>query len=464
MKKITKLLFSLLIIFSGIIIANAKDIFKLDWATSEYTMENMYTGISDYGIRNIEYKDGYITTLMDSNNNWETYINYYDTTGELITQSDIISGGLILDIIVKNDSVYVLVDYDGIYLLQLSEDLQDFDLIYEYPEEYHDGLRSMLYSEIPFFGINLLSVDDNGNAYVVTVDYDMLILSSDGKLTYEYYNEELLTEQFPELMELENYYLSEYYYYNLKMNENNIVLGGIKPNECLYTSDSCEYDSVGVITLQDNIGKELWTKEYSDYKEFLNTMLVGKYIVTIGITDLEDLGPSHIVVIDLDGNIVQTIENENSYYYLTATSRGIMITNYSEAYNAGNDGLSYTDNVTISTEVYQLLYDINTNVSGKGSIEVVANELPGSDVIFKVTPQEGYELKEVKITDANGNIIIFTENTFTMPSSDVTIEVTFVESKKNPETADVAVIACLAIIILGGIGTIYSIKKLSWLK
>ena len=464
MKKITKLFLFFVIMVIGVTTVNAKEVFKLDWKTEEYVLENTNTGISDYGVRNIEYKDGYLTTMMDSNNDWKTYINYYDVKGELITQSDILSDSIILDLIVKNDVVYALVDRGSIYLLQLSDDLEDFDNMYRFPPAYTDDLKSMLYSEIPFFGINLLSVDDEGTAYVVTIDYDMLVLSSEGELSYESYNEELLKKQFPELMELEKYYLDDVYYYTLKMNDSHIVLGGIKPNECLYTSDDCEYDSVGVITLQDNTGKELWTKEYSEYKEFINTILVGKYIVTIGIIDSEDQAPSHIVVIDQNGNIVQTIENENSYYYLTATSRGIMVTNYSEEYNNGNDGISYEDNVTISTEVYQLLYDINTTVNGKGTVEVVNNELPGTDVTFKVTPQEGYVLSEVRVTDANGKVVTFTDYTFTMPSADVTIEVIFVEEVKNPITSS-SFIIIVAIGLAVSISMLaYNQKKYKWLK
>ena len=464
MKKITKLFLFFVIMVIGVTTVNAKEVFKLDWKTEEYVLENTNTGISDYGVRNIEYKDGYLTTMMDSNNDWKTYINYYDVKGELITQSDILSDSIILDLIVKNDVVYALVDRGSIYLLQLSDDLEDFDNMYRFPPAYTDDLKSMLYSEIPFFGINLLSVDDEGTAYVVTIDYDMLVLSSEGELSYESYNEELLKKQFPELMELEKYYLDDVYYYTLKMNDSHIVLGGIKPNECLYTSDDCEYDSVGVITLQDNTGKELWTKEYSEYKEFINTILVGKYIVTIGIIDSEDQAPSHIVVIDQNGNIVQTIENENSYYYLTATSRGIMVTNYSEEYNNGNDGISYEDNVTISTEVYQLLYDINTTVNGKGKVEVVNNELPGTDVTFKVTPQEGYVLSEVRVTDANGKVVTFTDYTFTMPSADVTIEVIFVEEVKNPITSS-SFIIIVAIGLAVSISMLaYNQKKYKWLK
>ena len=51
-----------------------------------------------------------------------------------------------------------------------------------------------------------------------------------------------------------------------------------------------------------------------------------------------------------------------------------------------------------------------------------------------------------------------------MPNANVTIEVSFVEEVKNSETADIAIMSCIIIIILGVIGTIYSIRKLSWLK
>lgn len=463
MKKTSKIILSIVLFLTFATVANAKNVFQLDWSTSKYTLENIYTGISDYSIRNAEYKDGYITTVMDSNNNWTTYINYYDKEGNLIIQSDILKSSVILDLIVKNNYIYALVDDDAsIYLLQMNQNLDDLENIYQIPSNYYNGLKSMLYSEIPFFGIHLLSVDDDGNAYIVTVDYDMLMISTDNQLTYIYYDETKLSEQFTDLMKLDKYLLDDVYYYTLKSNKSHIVLGGINPNDCLFKSNTCDYDSTGIITLQDINSNELWTKEYTDYKEFINTIFVGNYIVTIGIKELDDQSSSDIVVIDLDGNIVQTIKNDNSYYYLTATSNGFMITNYSEEYNNGNDGLSYIDNVTITTEVYQLFYDIETKISGKGTIETIEQAGAGDNITFTVNPEKGYVLDKVVVTDKAGNKITFTDYTFTMPSYDVTIEVTFVP--ENPDTEDIAIIACIAIIICGIIGTIYSIRKIRWLN
>ena len=46
MKKITKLFLFFIIMVIGVTTVNAKEVFKLDWKTEEYVLENIYTGIS----------------------------------------------------------------------------------------------------------------------------------------------------------------------------------------------------------------------------------------------------------------------------------------------------------------------------------------------------------------------------------------------------------------------------------
>lgn len=455
-KNIKYLITSLFLLLLSMSHVNAKTVYDLDWKTEEIVLENQHTLFSDYGIRNVEFNGEYLTTFYADG---YSYLISYDIDGNELNSTRM-GQGYILEMIVKDDYLYIVVEIgESINLFKYNSSLEfENGIAFDYDDSI--ALGSMLHSEIPFFAINLLSIDDEGNAYLLTVDYDILAVKSDFS-NYEYipYDEELLNKQFPELAELENYQLDEYYYYNLKKNDKNTVLSGIKPNDCLFTSDECEYDSIGVVTLQDSEGTELWTKEYTEYKEFINTLLINDYIVTIGIKDLEDLAPCDIVVIDLEGNIVQTIENENSFYYLVQTTRGIMVANYREEANGGNDGTSNIDTVTFSTEVYQFRYDILTKIEGKGNVEVIESELPGKDITFKVTPEEGYVLEAVKVTDANGNVITFTDYTFTMPSSDVTIEVTFIKEEKNPETSDLIIISCLAIIVSGTILTYLNIKK-----
>lgn len=106
--------------------------------------------------------------------------------------------------------------------------------------------------------------------------------------------------------------------------------------------------------------------------------------------------------------------------------------------------------VESSTIIYYLdiNYYIHTKVlSGEGTIKVNKTMLDSDEVVeFEVLPKEGYVLGEVKVIDAEGNVITFKDYKFTMPSSDVTIEVKFVAA--NPNTK--AFISYI-IIVIGGI-------------
>ena len=171
----------------------------------------------------------------------------------------------------------------------------------------------------------------------------------------------------------------------------------------------------------------------------------------------------------MEGNLVQKISNGNIYHMLNETLTGFVVTNVeNKCEDSGSAGYSGNFNYCASSnnETYYLNYNIKTEVTGKGNIEVINTSKNGASVTFVVTPEEGYVLGTVKVTDKNGNVVTFTDNTFTMPSADVTIEVTFtkIPEKENPETSDLAVIACIAIIIIGSWATIRNIRKLMWLK
>ena len=61
----------------------------------------------------------------------------------------------------------------------------------------------------------------------------------------------------------------------------------------------------------------------------------------------------------------------------------------------------------------------------------------GTEVTLTITPEEGYEVGEVTVTDRFGDAVEVTENadgtyTFTMPNGQVKVEVTFVEMEAEP--------------------------------
>lgn len=113
---------------------------------------------------------------------------------------------------------------------------------------------------------------------------------------------------------------------------------------------------------------------------------------------------------------------------------------------------------------YILNYGVTTKTDGNGKIKVNESFSINDQVLFEIIPNKGYKVDKVVVTDSSGNVLTFHENTFTMPSTDVKIEATFVKEEKNPDTSDIAILACIIIIILGSAGTIYSTRKILWLK
>ena len=107
---------------------------------------------------------------------------------------------------------------------------------------------------------------------------------------------------------------------------------------------------------------------------------------------------------------------------------------------------------------FSLNYNVETKTSGKGSITATPDKAEeGEPVTFKVTPEPGYVLSYVKVIDANGNVVTFTNNTFVMPSSDVTIEATFVAI--NPNTNSFITYTILGICAAAGLLTVFLSSK-----
>ena len=114
----------------------------------------------------------------------------------------------------------------------------------------------------------------------------------------------------------------------------------------------------------------------------------------------------------------------------------------------------------LTIEKEQIEYEIKTETDGNGQIKVEKEIAAGGEVIrFTVEPAEGYVLGELKVIDADGNVINVESNSFTMPNANVTIVASFV--KINPNTSDIALTLALTGLIVSGILMVYSYKKKS---
>ena len=89
-------------------------------------------------------------------------------------------------------------------------------------------------------------------------------------------------------------------------------------------------------------------------------------------------------------------------------------------------------------------YSVSVATAENGTVSVSPkNAVPGTTVTVTVTPDEGYELDELIVTDEDGNTIAVKDEgdgkyTFTMPESRVTIKATFVEFGTNLPFTDVS--------------------------
>ncbi len=97
-----------------------------------------------------------------------------------------------------------------------------------------------------------------------------------------------------------------------------------------------------------------------------------------------------------------------------------------------------------------IIYDITVETDGFGLIEVDKTGSYKEQKIMQIVPEEGYMIKTLVITDADGNEIEYDSSySFVMPNSDIVITATF-EKVTNPETG--AVLPILTLITLGSLG------------
>ena len=127
------------------------------------------------------------------------------------------------------------------------------------------------------------------------------------------------------------------------------------------------------------------------------------------------------------------------------------------------------DRVIARVDNYTGLFVFNFNIniykveSNLGTLEVLNTAKPGTKVTFKATANSGYEIEKIIVTDEYGNEVKVLDDYFIAPSSDVTIEVKYIESVVNPETLDiiyiVAIISFITLLIYIKVS-----RKLNWIN
>ena len=176
-----------------------------------------------------------------------------------------------------------------------------------------------------------------------------------------------------------------------------------------------------------------------------------------------------VVKYDLAGNVVLTGDylhdkmyntdyqgicyNKQLQKYFLAGTDGTLIVTYSGSMPINN----VYDNAIVAT-FKEPVYPIVSEAK-EGKVEVDEEARAGTTVELRIIPNDGYAVDKVVVTDAKGNVIPITNNTFIMPASKVTVVVTYKAlPKTNPSTGNYIYYIMLGLTIMLALAT-YLVSK-----
>lgn len=465
-----------------------QEIFFHDWDTEDVFLQNSESLLA---LDKIYYEHGYIVVDLELDYDNETYntrLLKYDISGNLIAEKSL-SDTVITQAELIGDKIYTL----SMVFNKVSESpiisINIYDLDFKMNDQYLLGngdiaLDVFFYSmRAKQLNLDVFSEDDKGNGYLLIYGYpDVLAFGPDYPSIELLEGSEYVYKYFPYYEKLEHS-SDGFNYIGYDVDEEYEVLSG--SNGCSNNfyipslakgieSVGLNCSSIGVLSLY-NDEDEVWSYPYYDYVDIMNPRFVDDYIVAVGVTSDNN---REIIVVDREGKLLQKIQSEYGYAYLTGGDKSFIVTTVTPSENTScSVDQSLVDGLDVSginsildvgesaptcydyhNEVWYIPLVVETKTDGNGTVTAAESSRYGEEVTFTVTPKEGYVLGEVKVTDENGNIVVFTDYHFTMPNANVVIDVTFVP--ENPVTADIAIIILVVIAGFTGFAFIKTRKKI----
>lgn len=516
MKKVKFIIVALLMLLCATQVnakATQEGPFYFDWENTILTnVREELVEVSD----NFSFKNGTVivrTTYDEENNTFSIELERRDLKGNII-KTNTIEDNAFFSAITDHENIYIVtISYASKersvgststqMIVKLDENLEVVKTL-PFEENYTPGVEGMINARR--FGHDILAIKDD-YLYVFCGEEYMLKtkLELDKWETMEYKEEDFDT-YFPDLsteykimdnwmgqlngnVELKNDYID--FDVTTHIYDDKMITSGMRYSLNVQPGNAGgeeEYEMpfAGVIKIYDKEGNIVFEQTNKNYMKFFEARIMGDYVVAIGLSESTMMGNGNtttlgndIVVYDLEGNLLQTIETEGSYVFLNEIASGFVATHVESCEEIPNPaipkGVPYVSDsaagvnstytvCTYNTEAYYLPLNIETKVigEGKGTVEAVKSGRKGEEITFKVTPEKGYVLGEVRVTDKTGNTVVFTDYTFTMPNADVTIEAIFVP--ENSDTADIEIITIVGLLVICGFVVLNSIKKLKALN
>lgn len=275
-------------------------------------------------------------------------------------------------------------------------------------------------------------------------------------------------EEFSEIFDLEMDGWNSYYFEYEKLNDNYLV------DISWYSSSDSKWE----YRYYDSSKKLIFTFSEDEIRG-IEIFDFFDYYGKLGVLAFKD-NKLCLIIVDNNKEILyeyglEIKDDDFDDAYIEQSNNGFIIKDYEERCAPGNiDGhvnmgafpyttVDYCEMYNVNFQYYEFPYSIESKTDGNGSVKAIDKSLSGEEITFEVLANEGYVLNHVKVTDSFGNVIIFKDYKFTMPSADVLIEASFDKIEENPETSDFVLIGLISILIISIIGRLL-LQKYKFLK
>jgi len=417
----------------------------------------------------IKTDDGYLTVGFGHERGDNSIIRKLDEEGnfvENVEMPDYVKGKL-KKVVEVNDSYYVIGvnGISGLLVIKLNSNLE------------YEGYITIdtTYSYDDYVDLYFVEIDDNVYAFNPYNASKYVICFADEFTSNEELTYDSLTDEVKDVVD--NYVRVSTIYDELSTTNTNIdAVFSEKVNDGYLYGFYDWNNNISYLYYYEANTLE-WQKTYSSifyrdaiaFRDYI--LLISEEITTItGSVDSTTSTP-YLVLMDLSGNIIEQDSLANyvtdpyqSFYpeHITVLNEGFAVTGLAENYECEDSEASDAVTCEMNEILYfNTLYKITTQTDGNGtlasSFDVASS---GESVTFTVTPNEGYVLDAVKVTDKDGNTITFAFNTFTMPSADVIVEAYF--KVENPNTQNILSFTALILAVVCGLVFLILKKKINW--
>lgn len=373
----------------------------------------------------INLKTGYVTNISSTN----TSLSSYNTKHELVatkkieglTNSEIISyNGNIFLVGIKSNTISIYLLDSNLRILNSKDTL--------YIVNPSSKIKPYLYNDKIYLSITKNNILSNNNIYEI-----------DEQLNIE-------EKPFSSYDNIKDILHSDYFLIKYNKEQTRYFMGeNLYNNYFLIGEETKEDEIIPIISMYTNDTIISITPE-NKYDTYNKILVIKNKIAVLAQTE----NTSYLILIDKEGNITDEINLESN--------------NITNMYKVGDKLFISTENNSL-TSIIIYNYELNITYSSLpyGTVTIPPTSKEYDEIPISIVTNSGYEVSNIKVTDAHGNSIKLINNTFTMPDTDIQIDIEYNENIENPNTVDLITLFIIILIVSLTIGR-YFYKKTVWLK